>query len=116
MGINVGLASSQAESIRQYASALRDIRNSLNQYKASLNNAWQADEMHYVNLAIDQVIQLAQSLSADLDSVSGEIVSVANEIRQEEEAREAAARAAAERELALKLASLNPSSTVNRQF
>ena len=106
MGINVGLANSQANSIRQYSSVLRDIMINLKQQKASLNYAWQGTEMQHVNRSLDQLIQQMGSLSSEIDSICGDIISVASEIRREEEAREAAARAAAERAAAERAAAL----------
>lgn len=95
MGINVSHATSQANRIRDYASKLRDIRNSMNIYKGNLNGDWQAEEMHYVNRIIDKINNEISRLSSDLDSLGRDIITTAHEIRREEEAREAAARAAA---------------------
>ncbi|MFC4302822.1 hypothetical protein [Cohnella boryungensis] len=109
MGIHVGTAASQASSLQSHAAALREVVNGLTQDKAALNQAWQADEMRSANAAVDRILsELSQTIS-DLQSLSGDIVSVANEIRQEELAREAAARAALEREAAARAAAAQSS-------
>ncbi|WP_239617475.1 hypothetical protein [Cohnella mopanensis] len=98
MGVNVGLAASQASAMNQYSTTLRDINNSLKQYRANLNLAWQSDEMVFVNQAIDRLTNEIVLLSKELESLGSDIVSVANEIyREEEAARQAAAAAAAAR-------------------
>jgi uncharacterized protein YukE len=97
MGINVSLANSQANKISEYESTLREIKGSLNNFKVYLNSAWQAQEMIYINNAIDSINREITSLSSSLDSLSSDIIRTANEIRREEEAREAARAAAAAR-------------------
>jgi len=100
MGINVGQAASQAGSLAEYASRLREIANELNRNKGALSQTWQSDEVSYIRLAIEQVAGGLLQTSSELQTLSSDIVSVANEIRQEELAREAAAREAAAREAA----------------
>jgi len=98
MSINVGLAASQASAMNQYATTLREINNSLQQYRANLNLAWHSDEMVFVNQAIDRLTNEIVQLSRELESLGSDIVSVANEIyREEEAARQAAAAATAAR-------------------
>jgi uncharacterized protein YukE len=94
MGIDVSRATSQAHKINEYAAQLRDTQNALNNYKANLNSAWQAEEMIYVNRAIDNINSEINNLSSTLDSLGNDIVTTANEIRREEEERERAAAAA----------------------
>ncbi|RJX39132.1 hypothetical protein D3P09_16705 [Paenibacillus pinisoli] len=94
MGINVVQANSQASSISRYASDLRGIKSSLLQYKSEINSAWQSREMKYVNQALDKLNIELSTICSDLDSLSSDIVAVAREIQQEEEA---ARRAAEER-------------------
>ncbi|XID94300.1 hypothetical protein ACF3MZ_07185 [Paenibacillaceae bacterium WGS1546] len=113
MGINVGAAVSQASSLSGYASALSGIVNSLGHNKALLAQAWNAEEMRYVQLALDRIANELALASSELQSLSGDIVSVANEIRQEELAREAAARAAAE--AAARAAAAQSSSSPSRR-
>lgn len=95
MGVNVGLARSQANKMRDYASDLRDIRNSMKDFRANLNYLWQAEEMIYINNAIDKIDMEILHLYNLIDSLGDDIISVAYEIKREEEEREAAARAAA---------------------
>lgn len=98
MGINVGYAQSRARELSGYAGDLRGIKSGLAQQKIELNQAWKSVEMQYVNRAIDMITAELTSLAAELDSLGGDIIAVANEIRQEEIAAEEARRAAAEAE------------------
>ncbi|CAM4339047.1 WXG100 family type VII secretion target [Paenibacillus tarimensis] len=96
MGINVGLASSQAGQLRQQASELSASLNNLAQFKAQLGQGWKAEEVAYINQAIDSIHKEITQLAAALNSLGGDIVQTAQEIREEELRREAEARAAAE--------------------
>lgn len=98
MGISVGYASSQAHKINSYASTLRDVKNSMNNMKSNLGYNWQAVEINYVNRAIDLITKDLSNLESSLNLLNSDIVSTANEIKREEDARlaaEVAARVAA---------------------
>ena len=84
-----------------YGNSLRDISRSLNSFKANLNNDWQAEEMQYINNAIDSINRELLSLAANLDSLSSDISYTAQEIRREDEARAAAAAVAREAKIRL---------------
>jgi len=96
MGIDISRARYQANRISNCANVLRDTRRSLESFRESLNPAWQAEEMIYVNRAIQSITNEMSSLASTLSSLESEIISIAYQIKSEEEAREAAARAAAE--------------------
>ncbi|MDR6999333.1 WXG100 family type VII secretion target [Neobacillus niacini] len=87
MGINVHLAHSQANKISHYASTLRDVQQHLMQTRGSLNNGWQAQEMLYVNQAIEQMNREMMALASKLEGISSDISSAADGIKQEEEAK-----------------------------
>ncbi|MFD0671941.1 hypothetical protein [Cohnella sp. GCM10027633] len=104
MGISVSSAQSQANSLRAQATAIRDLANSLHNEKGDLNVAWQASEMKYVNMAIERIVIELRDLGTEIDSIAGDVVSVAYEIkaeedraREEEERRAREAREAEER-------------------
>lgn len=97
MKINVAQAYAQANRINEYAQELNEIKSRLQDFKGNLNSGWQAQEMVYINNAISSISREISELQTLLFSIGPDIVSVANEIRREEEAREAAERAAAER-------------------
>ncbi len=93
--MNFYQAISQGNKLKDdYSLCLRDIRNKLNSYKANLNNSWQAEEMVLINRAIDGINNDISSLSTTLDSLGQDIITTANDIKREEEARAAAAAAA----------------------
>lgn len=79
-----------------YSSSIRDIVKSLNNFKLTLNNEWQGEEILYINNAIDSINIELFSLAANIDSIVSDIAYTTEEIRREDEARAAAARAAAE--------------------
>ncbi len=87
--INVGRARNQADEIDDYASALRELKNRLNNFKGNINADWQATEMVYVNQAIEKMNNEISKLTSKLNSLADDIVSVAREIRREEEERAA---------------------------
>lgn len=106
MKINVGQAYAQANRINEYAQELNEIKSRLQDFKGNLNSGWQAQEMVYINNAINSISREISELQTLLFSIGPDIVAVANEIRREEEAREAAERAAAERAAAERAARL----------
>ncbi|NKE04637.1 hypothetical protein [Mesobacillus selenatarsenatis] len=107
MKINVGQAYSQANRISGYAQELNEIKSRLQDFKGNLNNGWQAQEMTYINNAINSISREISELQTLLFSIGPDIVAAANEIKREEEAREAAERAAAERAAKEREARLN---------
>ncbi|WNF22778.1 WXG100 family type VII secretion target [Mesobacillus jeotgali] len=107
MKINVGQAYSQANRIRDYAQELNEIKSRLQDFKGNLNSGWQAQEMTYINNAINSISREISELQTLLFSIGPDIVAAANEIKREEEAREAAERAAAERAAKEREARLN---------
>lgn len=95
MKINVAQAYAQASRISDYAQDLNDLKSRLQDFKVNLNSGWKADEMVYINNAIDSISREISELQAALFTIGPDIVSVAKEISTEEEAREAAEKAAA---------------------
>ncbi|WP_127570435.1 hypothetical protein [Paenibacillus xylaniclasticus] len=116
MGINVSHASSQASDMSDCASTLRDLANSLSQYKAEMNQNWQADGVMKASYAFDRIIMSLQGASSQLSSLSSDIVSVAYEIRREEEEAERRAAAAAAAAAAQAEAAKNNSSSSKNQW
>jgi len=97
MGINVEAARTQANRLSQYASTLNEVYRNLESLRVNLNQAWQADEMAYINVAIGQMLGELSSCSSSLSSLSSDVYAVALEIRHEEEVREAEERARQQR-------------------
>jgi len=95
VGINVHMASAQANKLEGYASQLHEIKAKLLSVKANLNHGWQAQEMIFINQSIEKIENEISKAMSMLNSVAPDIVSVAYQIKREEEAREAAAKAAA---------------------
>jgi uncharacterized membrane protein YukC len=93
--INISLANNQIGSLNNYADELRTACNNLQSYKKALNNNWIAQEMIYINLAIEKILSELGSLSSDLHGEANDINSSAKEIKA---AEEKAAKEKAERE------------------
>jgi uncharacterized phage infection (PIP) family protein YhgE len=104
--IDVAQAYAQANKISNYASSLNEIKSRMLDFKGNLNSGWQAEEIAYINKAIDSISREISELQTLLLTISPDIVAVANEIRREEETREAADRAAAEKAAAERVAQL----------
>lgn len=100
MAIDIYAAITQAKRLDHYHSTLQDIKSSLNNFQGTLNNGWQATEMAFINRAFDSIQSKINRLSSDLDSLSGDIVTAAYEIKrqQEEEAAKTAAKANAQQQ------------------
>ncbi|WP_027088427.1 hypothetical protein [Cohnella panacarvi] len=94
MGISISSAQSQANSLRAQASAVRDLANDLLNEKSDLNVSWQAGEMRFLNEVIERIAAELGKLSGELDSIAGDVISVAHEIKAEEEAKAEAERQA----------------------
>jgi len=94
MGISISSAQSQANSLRAQASAVRELASALLNEKSDLNISWQAGEMKFLNEVIERITTELGRLSNELDTIAGDVVSVAQEIRAEEIAREEAERQA----------------------
>lgn len=94
MAINVNTANNQAGQLNNNISQLRNAKKQMLAYKSSVSNNWQGKEVGYILTAIDQVVGDIDSAIRNLDSLSGDIKSVATQIKREEDAA-AAARARA---------------------
>ncbi len=92
MAINVNLANSQANQLRSSSSNLLDAKKQLLNYKNTMILDWQAKEVGYITLAIDQIIDEIDSAISTLNALGNDVSSTANTIRQEEEAAAARAR------------------------
>lgn len=92
MAINVSAANGLASQLASYTTQLTQARNYLSGYKNSLNSAWQAPEMAYINKAIDQTVADINNALNQLNPLSNDIRNAADEIRREEEAAAALAR------------------------
>ncbi|MCD1257381.1 hypothetical protein B5M42_000840 [Paenibacillus athensensis] len=97
MGINVEAARSQANRLSQYASTLNEVYRNLESLRVNLNQAWQADEMTYINAAITQMLNELSVCSSSLSSIGSDVYAVALEIKHEEEVRAAEERARQQR-------------------
>lgn len=95
MAINVNAANNQALQLNNNISQLRSAKKQMLAYKSSVSNNWQGKEVSYFLTAIDQVVGDIDSAIRNLDSLGGDIKSVAAQIKREEDAAAAAARAAA---------------------
>jgi archaellum component FlaC len=90
MGIGLWLANRQANQVRKNMELLNRVNNSLSSLKTDLNNNWQAQEMVYINIAIEKYLSEVSNLSSKLSSLYSDIIDVANQIAQEEAAAAAA--------------------------
>lgn len=104
MAINVSAANNQAAQLNDNISKLRDAKRQMQAYRSSVSNNWQGKEVTYILTAIDRVIGDIDSAIRNLDSLCGDIKSVAAQIKREEDAAAAAARAKAAKEQQIRVA------------
>jgi len=90
MSINVNLANAQANQLSTNISQLSQAKNNLEDYKNSLNSNWQADEMSFINQAIDRIMEQINSTMNAIDSLVNDVRDTAAEIKREEDAARAA--------------------------
>ena len=77
MSINVLQANNQARQLREQAAALRGIQSTLALHQRNLNVHWRGEEMIPTNEAIEQKLKNLASVASELDSISNDIVKVA---------------------------------------
>lgn len=104
MAINVNAANNQAAQLTNNITKLHDAKKQMQQYRASVSNNWQGKEVSYILTAIDRVIGDIDSAIRNLDSLSGDIRTVAAKIKREEDAAAAAARARAAKQQQIRVA------------
>ncbi|WBL14619.1 hypothetical protein [Sutcliffiella sp. NC1] len=94
----VSYARNQVSEIVSNRSSLTRVIDQLNSFKTTLNSGWQAKEIDYVNIAIDNINKEINRITNELESIENAIMTAAYEIeREEREARERAEREARER-------------------
>lgn len=94
MGINIGSAQVQANNLSQYANELMIIKNDLSRYQTIINANWKAEEMIKFNIGMAKVLENICECNRIANSLSSDIISVANEIKREEDAEAARRRSA----------------------
>ena len=96
MGVDVTKANTQAAQLQEYANQLRNAKKSLESYQTELSLNWVGTETQYIFTAISNQINKINSVVAELESLQGDVKSVATQIRNEEIAAEEAAKKARE--------------------
>lgn len=94
MGVDVNRANGQAAQLKQYAEQLRAAKKNLQKYKTEITLNWVGKETAYIHTGIDQSIAQIDAVISQLETIQGDIVNTATQIRQEEIAREEAERQA----------------------
>ena len=94
MAINVNTANNQADQISNNVWQLRQAKQKLSLYRSSINTHWQGKEATNILTAIDQVLGQIDQAIRELEGLSRDIKSVAAQIKREEDAAAARARAA----------------------
>lgn len=104
MAINVNAANYQAAQINDNISKLRDAKRRMQAYRSSISNNWQGKEVAYILTAIDRVIEDIDSTISNMGSLSTDIKNTAAQIKREEDAAAAAARAKAAKQQRIRAA------------
>lgn len=94
MAINVSAANTQAAQLNDNISKLRDAKRKMQAYRSSVSNNWKGKEVTYILTAIDRVMADIDSAIRNLDSLGTDIRNAAAQIKREEDAAAARARAA----------------------
>lgn len=89
MGVNIGFANAQGGKLKEYATRLQEAKTGLHTLKASLHQGWQAEEIRYINNAIENMERELEIVIKELRAVGSDVSSIANEIKREEEEKAA---------------------------
>ena len=89
MRIDLNIANEQAGQFRRQSSDLRDGRLSVQSFQRRLRQHWRSDEVSRINSALSNNMNRLTALAAELDTIATDIVSVAQEIRRQEELADA---------------------------
>ena len=84
MAINTWLVNSQSSKLQDCSSKFANIGRGMTNVKENIGCHWQADEMSYVNFAIEEIINDISKLRDELEELNIDIRAVANEIVAEE--------------------------------
>lgn len=93
MGIDTAAEARKAALIKQEENKIRDAISSLENYKASIQKSWNATEVAYVVKGVDLTIADLKKALNEVGRLSQLIVSSAQAVKKEEEAKAEAARA-----------------------
>ena len=107
MAINISAANSQASQLRGYADKLQQAKNQLNNYKSSLETNWHGQEVAYITRGIDQTVAQIDDVIRQLNSLSNDLRNTAAQIKREDDAAAAAARARALKQKRIQTAQMN---------
>jgi len=90
MPINVNSANMQTDQLRSCEAQLAQAKNSIREYQSIISANWQAEEAAHINKAIESVLSEINAAIDQSGSIGSDIRSVADQIKQEEEAAEKA--------------------------
>jgi len=85
MHIDLAAADTQARHARRQAEHLREARVALLSYQRNLQSHWKGEEMLHIDYAVDDLLRMLAATADDLDSISSDIVKVAESVRGNEE-------------------------------
>jgi uncharacterized protein YukE len=85
MHIDLAVADTQARHARIQAEHLREARVALLSYQRNLQSHWKGEEMTHINSAVEELLRKLAAAAADLDSISSDIVKVAESVKRNEE-------------------------------
>lgn len=91
MGIDVYQTQAQARKISSFANDLTSVRNILQLYENRLRQHWDSTEMASIITGLDKLIRSIDTVSGQITSLSNNIISTATQVKREEDL--AAARA-----------------------
>lgn len=107
MAINVNATNAQAGQLSGYTNQLVSAKNQLSSYKSSILTNWQGQEVIYITRGIDQTIAQIDDVIRQLNSLSNDLKNTAAQIKREDDAAAAAARARALKQQKIQTAQLN---------
>jgi len=85
--INIEQAHNQSRQLRAQADRLFLARSSLNSYQNDINIHWKGVESMSINQVLNVHMQRLVEIASDIESISRDVIMVANAIRREEEMR-----------------------------
>jgi len=84
MGINVWQVNNQVRQLNNQAAESRHVQTALLSYQHNLNSHWRGEEMIPTNQEIDDNARRLDTVASDLESISRDILAVAEMIKMNE--------------------------------
>lgn len=93
MAIDIEAVRVQQRELNMVSDEISVVKRKLKCYQETLDDAWKSVEIRGIDVAIEDIVHKLSRLSGDLEDLGHDVMVTGEEIKEEEEAAEAAAEA-----------------------